>query len=108
MNIAHAFGFLAIGLIMLALPFVAPEWVASQSIYGSDGRTWWLFGMGGLQICGGLAFVVREGWRKLIKPRPAVLVEEREFMPAPVWARETFYVARRDLRPVRAQRASVA
>lgn len=104
MNTAHAFGFVVMGLVMMALPFVAPEWVASQSIYGSDGRAWWLLGMGGLQVSGGLAFAMREGWRWITRPRPAVFAEERESVPAPVWARETYYPVRRDLRTVRPRR----
>ena len=90
MNTSHALGFVGSGLVMLLLPALAPSWVASESIYGPEGRAWWLVGMGSLQAVGGLCFVLRQAGHWFLKPGPVRLSPEVEVEPAPAWARATF------------------
>lgn len=105
MNHTDAVGFVGVGMTMLALPFVAPGWVDSASIYGPEGRAWWLFGMGTLNTAGGLGYLTRGVWQALVRSRAAAQQGEEAFEPAPVWAREIAAPAPRGLRAVQVRRA---
>ncbi len=95
---------MGLGLAMLALGLLAPQWVASDSIYGPEGRQWWLLGMGAINAAGGFAFLLRESWTFLAQPRAAAPVEDVEAEPVAPWAREIPARAAGDFRPGRARR----
>jgi len=59
MNPRNGFGFLLLGLVMLACPLAAPGYFPAPPWGGSDAQAMWLEGMGAIQIFFGGAIVLR-------------------------------------------------
>ncbi|HVW20254.1 MAG TPA: hypothetical protein VHC86_03490 [Opitutaceae bacterium] len=59
MNPRNGFGFLLLGVVMLACPALAPAYFPAPAWGGEDAQAMWLQGMGVIQILFGGAVVLR-------------------------------------------------
>jgi hypothetical protein len=75
MTTPNAFGFFLLGLAMLALPAVCPDYFPSTSIDGSNTSALWLFFMGPVHAWLGLWWIARNEiaplWQLAIDWQPA-------------------------------------
>jgi hypothetical protein len=59
MNSANAYGFVAFGLLLSALPIVFPVWFPPTGLDGSSARALWMQCMGVVQMILGLGYLLR-------------------------------------------------